>query len=283
MLLSRRIIYAGVSCRHERSARRHLSPVPSGVLILSVRTAIGILFLSGFLTLGIAHGQQFNSDNYLSKPHGVATIILTYGQRDAMFMNTFSLIRNWEFTAAAYLYNSDNDPTTNDGYSTSLYFKYMVYENEAKTGGIAVKGGTGLKPSYVGGDYVVKDAFKTYWMNAPVTLALFDNKLSWDLMPGTSVTLNYGTEKTTAWAFTYSTRLAWYMFGPELSVVGEVFGAEGEAKSIPEYKIGPRWEPNQYAVFAITYGDEFLGTHGARWQVGVMLFTPPFACLGGCE
>jgi len=248
-----------------------------------IKAAIGMLFLPGILTWGTAHGQQFNSDNYLSKPHGVATIILTYGQRDAMVMNTFSLIRNWEFTAAVYTYNKDDDPTTNDGYSTSLYFKWMLYENEAKTGGVAVKGGTGLKPSYVGGDYVVNDAFKTFWMNAPLTIALFDNKLSWDVMPGASVTLNDGAESTTAWGFTYSTRLAWYAFGPELSLVGEIFGAEGKARAIPEYKVGPRWEPNQYTVFAITYGDELGGTHGAGWQVGVMMFTPPFACIGGCD
>jgi hypothetical protein len=245
------------------------------------KTATVILFLSGVLTWGTAHGQQFNSDNYLSKPHGVATIILTYGQRDAMFMNTFSLFRGWEFTAAAYIYNNDSDPKTSDGYSTSLYFKWMLYENEAKTGGVAVKGGTGLKPGYVDGDYLVKDAFKTYWMNAPLTLALFDNKLSWDIMPGASVTLNYGSESTTAWAFTYSTRLAWYAFSPELSFVGEIFGSEGKARAIPEYKIGPRWEPSQYAVFAVTYGEEIGDTHGARWQIGIMLFTPPFARLGG--
>ena len=41
-----------------------------------------------------AKGQQFNSDNYLSKPHGVATLILTYGQRNSMLMNTFSLKGN---------------------------------------------------------------------------------------------------------------------------------------------------------------------------------------------
>ena len=70
--------------------------------------------------------QQFNSDNYLSKPHGVATIILTYGERNSMLMNTFSLFPRWEFTAAVYIYNNDDDPSTDDGYSTSFYFKYMI-------------------------------------------------------------------------------------------------------------------------------------------------------------
>ena len=84
-------------------------------------------------TSGLA--QQFNSDSWLSKPHGTVTLIPTYGQRNSMIMNTYSLFPKWEFTMAAYLYNDDDDPTTNDGYSTSLYVKYMFYENKAQTGG----------------------------------------------------------------------------------------------------------------------------------------------------
>lgn len=200
-----------------------------------------------------------------------------------MLMNTFSLLPNWEFTVAAYLYNNDDDPKTNDGHSTSHYAKWMFYENKAKTGGMAVKGGTGMDPGYLDGDDRVRDAFQTYWMNAPLTLPLFGNTLSWDLMPGASVTRHYGAEETTAWDFTYSTRLAWYCFGPELAIVGEVFGAEGEADAIPEYKTELRWEPNQHVVLAISYGDEFNGTNGAGLEFGVMLFTPPLACLGGCK
>jgi len=52
--------------------------------------------------------------------------------------------------------------------------------------------------------------------------------------------------------------------------------------AIPEYKIGPRWEPSQYATIALTDGHEFAGPLGAGFEFGVMLFTPPFACLGGC-
>ena len=58
--------------------------------------------------------------------------------------------------------------------------------------------------------------------------------------------------------------------------------ATGKTGAIPEYKIGVRWEPSQYAVFAVTYGHEFSGSLGAGFEFGVMLFTPPFACLGGC-
>ena len=80
-----------------------------------------------------------------------------------------------------------------------------------------------------------------------------------------------------------STRLAWYAFGPTASIVGEVFGAVGEAETIPEYKIGWRWEPNQHVTLALTYGDEFHGNNGAGVELGAMLFTPQFLCLGGCK
>ena len=155
----------------------------------------------------------------------------------------------------------------------------MVFENAAKTGGLTVKAGTGLEPGYLIDNVGLKDAFQTYWANMPVTLPLFDNKLSWDLMPGTSVTRNYGEDKRTAPSFTYSTRLAWYPTSPTWAIVGEVFGSEGESHSKPEYKTGLRWEPNSYANLALTYGQEFNGTSGAGVEFGIMLFTPPFAKL----
>ncbi len=242
------------------------------------RLAAASLFWVCILVCSSARAQQFNSDNYLSKPHGVATIILTAGERNTMWMTTFSLFPNWEFTAAAYLYDKDNDRTTEDGYSTSYYAKWMLHENAAKTGGFAVKAGTGVDPGYVSA-YGLEDAFQTYWMNAPVTVPFLDNKVSWDIMPGASLTRNYGADQSTAWAFTYSTRVAWYPRNMETSLVGEVFGSEGEVRAIPEYKVGVRWEPSPYAVFAVTYGAEFDGPNGAGFEIGVMLFTPPFAKL----
>ena len=208
---------------------------------------------------GGAHAQQFNSDSWLSKEHGTATIILTTGQRNSMLMNTFSLFPKWEFTVAGYMYNNDGDPLTDDGYSASLYAKYMFYQNKQETGGAAVKAGTGMKPGTIQGEDREKDAFQSFWVNFPCTVPFLNNKLSWDIMPGASVTRNYGTTETTEWAFTYSTRLAWYPKGPKWSVVGEVFGTEGGVSTIPEYKFGLRWEPSQYAVFAATYGQEFGG------------------------
>jgi hypothetical protein len=43
-------------------------------------------------------------------------------------------------------------------------------------------------------------------------------------------------------------------------------------KPVPEYKFGWRWEPSQYAVFALTYGNEINGNNGAGFEFGVMLF-----------
>jgi hypothetical protein len=229
-----------------------------------------------------ASAQQFNSDNYLSKPAGVATIILTVGEQSDMLMTTFSLLPRWEFTYAVYIMNSDQNRSTDEGYSTSLYFKYMILENAAKTGGIAFKGGTGLDPGYLV-SVGLEDAFQTWWVNAPVTLAFFGNRVSWDLMPGTSYTKDTGTNTEVGWAFTYSTRLAWYPRGPKVALVGEVFGGEGEVYTPPEYKAGLRWEPDQYVTFALTYGQEFSSSLGAGFQAGLMLFTPPFFCIHGCH
>ena len=198
-------------------------------------------------------------------------------------MNTYSLFPKWEFTMAAYLYNNDSDPTTNDGYSTSFYLKYMFYQNKQETGGAAVKMGTGMFPGTLDADLRAKDAFRTFWMNTPVTIPLLNNRISWDLMPGASMTKDYEVNEYTAWAFTYTTRVAWYPRGPKASLVGEIFGSAGETSGLPEYRFGLRWEPSPFAVIAFTYGQEFGGNNGAGFEFGLMLFTPPFACIGGCN
>jgi len=33
----------------------------------------------------------------------------------------------------------------------------------------------------------------------------------------------------------------------------------------------------------VTYGQEFNGTQGAGFEIGMMLFTPPFFCISGCH
>jgi len=249
-------------------------------LKLKVTLTFTILVCMGFAVSSELRAQQFNSDSWLSKPHGQMTIIPTWGERSSMLMNTFSLIPKWEFTIATYLYNDDKDKGTDDGYSTSLYAKYMIYENTTKTGGLAVKAGTGMFPGTQNADLREKNAFKTYWMNAPVTFPFFDNKLSWDIMPGVSTTRNIEGDTLGGWAFTYSTRLAYNPWGPKFSVVGEMFGSEGETGTIPEYKVGLRYDLSQYATFAFTYGQEFSDNKGAGFELGAMLFTPPFVKIG---
>lgn len=246
-----------------------------------MRTRVPFAIALGLIVslAGTARAQQFNSDNYLSKPLGVATLILTYGERNTMVMNTYSLLPKWEFTFAAYLFDDDRNPNTDDGYSTSLYAKYMFYENQAKTGGGAIKFGTGLDPGYLDTEHRLKDAFRTYWTNAPVTLPFKENKFQLDLMPGASVTSGYGPDDETVGAFTYATRLAWYPTKPTWSLVGEAIGAEGKGTGPAEYRVGFRWEPNATAVFALTYDHEFKGDNGAGFEVGMMLFTPPFFSL----
>ena len=108
-------------------------------LMKSIAFYLSIVFAIVVLPWGEVNAQQFSSDSWLSKKHGTITLIPTVGQRNAMIMNTYSLFPRWEFTMAAYLYNNDGDPLTDDGYSTSLHAKYMIYENANQTGGIAVK------------------------------------------------------------------------------------------------------------------------------------------------
>lgn len=239
--------------------------------------------LVGLLTAFTCHSQQYNSDSWLSKPHGTITLIPTVGQRSSMLMSTFSLIPKWEFTEAFYAYNKDNDARTDEGYSYSLYAKYMFYQNAKENGGASVKFGTGMFPGTIDLAENNSDAFNTYWVNFPCTIPFLGDMFSWDIMPGASLTRTYGTNQTkNAMGFTYSTRLAYYPIDPTWSVVGEVFGMEGEAHNKPEYKIGFRYEQNPRFVWALTYGQEFSGTEGAGIELGVMIFTPQFACFGPC-
>src|SRR5215831_11449211 len=140
--------------------------------LCKLRTS-GIVAACLILPLHEILAQQYNSDSWLSKPHGTITIIPTYGQRNSMLMTTYSLFSKWEFTIAAYLYNNDHDPLTDDGYSTSLYGKYMFYENKTQTGGASVKAGTGMRPGTINNEDRAKDAFKSWWVNFPCTIPLF--------------------------------------------------------------------------------------------------------------
>lgn len=242
------------------------------------RTIILLLFL--FTEIALA--QQYNSDSWVTKPHGTITLIPTVGQRSSMIMNTFALLPEWEFTGAIYAYHKDKEFLTDNGHSSSLYAKYRYYENEAHNGGAAIKFGTGLFPGMIKPEDKNSDAFTTYWVNFPTTFPLASN-LSWDIVPGTSYTKPKSDEVDPGWGLTYSTRLAYYPFVPNLGVVGEVYGTEGERSSPAEYRIGLRWEKSANTVFALTYGERLNGEAGAGIEFGMMIFTPQFACPGKCK
>jgi hypothetical protein len=102
-------------------------------------------------------------------------------------------------------------------------------------------------------------------------------------MPGASVTQNYGEDNRTVWYVTYSTRLAWYPTSPIWAIVGEIYGSAGDLNIDTEFRIGLRWEPDQYTNIAITYDEEFGGNYGGGFEIGLMIFSPPFFCIGGCD
>lgn len=250
------------------------------------RRGVGLaLVVLVWVLFGAGHGaeaQQFNTDNYLAMPHGTGTFVLTHGQNYSMLINSFSLFPSWEFFAGATLYWTEDQRISTDSFSTSLYIKKMFYENEAKNGGFGVMGGTGGFPGYLEGGELV-GSFHTYWIAAPLSVPLFKGKLLWDIMPGGVYYSEYGLTREEASAFTWSTRAALYGVVPQTAIVGEVFGAAGEAEVEPQYKAGLRWEPSEHFVAALTYGAGLDGSEGAGWEIGVMIFTPRFLCFGGCK
>ena len=121
-----------------------------------IKTITLILFCAAVFVSTPVQAQQFSSDSYISKPHGMATVIMTAGERNIMTMTTFSLFPRWEFTFAAYIYREDRNSLTDDGYSTSIYAKYMFYENAAKTGGFAMSSYGILLLIYIGFGFLEK-------------------------------------------------------------------------------------------------------------------------------
>ena len=237
-----------------------------------MRIIVLVLFLCSST---IIYAQQFNTDNYLTMPHGTGTFVLTTGERNSGMVSSFALIENFEFFAQVFLFRDGRVDDYPQHFTTTVYAKYMFWVNEAKTGGAAVFLGFGRSPgSYTQDGYL--PLHKNYWTALPVTIPLFNNTISWDIMPGALVDLDYGNNKETAWGFTYSTRVAIYKVIPQTAIVGEFYGTEGKAYSKPEYKVGLRWEPNSYIVPAISYGGSFDGSLGAGLEIGVIIFSPQF-------
>ncbi len=221
-----------------------------------------------------ANGQQFNTDNYITMPHGTGTFILTNGVRNASTTSVFTIWPRFELNFQATLFWENEEGKSGNRFTTNVYGKYMFWENENKNGGGALFLGVGRAPGYyMQSEYA--PMHRNYWTGVPVTIPLFNGVLSWDLMPGGLVDIGDANNKA-AWGFSYSSRMAIYKVIPQTAIVGEYFGVEGDLYSVPEYKIGLRWEPNYWIVVAATYGSAIRDHSGAGFEIGVMIFSPSF-------
>lgn len=250
------------------------------------RHFVAVVVLAIAVATGVAReafAQQFNSDNYLTMPQGMATFVVTYGQRNSTLLSSFSLAKNWEFFVGANLFWKNDRSDTIDHFSTMEYAKYMFVENAAKNGGFAVMGGLGGTPGYYERGELT-NSFKTFWVAAPLTLPVLKGNVLWDLMPGFATDLDRGATGKATSSFTYSTRVAVYGIVPHAALVAEVYGSKGNGDvAQAEYKAGVRWEPTPNFALAATYGDAFDQSGGAAFEIGFVLFTPRFLCKGGCN
>ena len=219
--------------------------------------------------------QTFNSDNYLTMPHGIGTFVVSTGQRNAAMYATWALLPRFELNVSTALFWENTEFNSPQHFSTNVFGKYMFWVNKSNTGGGGIFLGIGKSPGfYTQEGYSA--IHKNYWTAIPFSFPLFNNTISWDIMPGALVDLDYGENNSTAWGFTWSTRLAIYKIIPKTAIVAEAYGTEGQAFSKPEYKVGLRWEPNDYIIPAISYGSCFDGSKGAGFEIGVIIFTSPF-------
>ena len=237
-----------------------------------LKIGVVLLFLS---TISQVNGQQFNSDSYVVMPHGTGTFVFTAGERNSTIIGSFGLIPKFEFFIQTNLYWEDEEIQSPQHFSTTLYAKYSIWVDQNKTGGLSVFLGWGHSPSYFMLNEFLND-HKNYWSALTYTLPLFNNAVSWDLMPGATVDLEYGDKKEAAWAFTYSSRLNIYKIIPKTAIVAEIYGSEGQIHAKPEYKVGLRWEPNDFIIPALTYGNNFSGTGAAGFEIGIIIFTPQY-------
>jgi len=234
-----------------------------------------VIIIALLLSVGAVYAQQYNTDNYLTMPHGTGTFVLTTGERNASMYSTFTLLPRFELNFQSSLFWEDASIDFPQYFSLNIFGKYMFWVNEANTGGAAIFLGIGKSPGFY-----TKDGYsafhKNYWTALPLTIPFFNNTISWDIQPGALVDFDYGNNKETAWGFTYSTRVAIYRVIPQTAIIAELYGTEGKAYSKPEYRVGIRWEPNSYIVPAISYGSCFDGSPGAGFELGIVIYSPQF-------
>lgn len=233
------------------------------------------------LTIGAANAQQFSGDNQWVAPHGVATIVGTVGEEYSQLYAIAALIPEWEFNLQLTHYYDDPRDNDDSYTATGLYVKRRLAENDRGTSGYAFLAGTGLFPEHME-QGEVSSAFQSWWAMGVATYAFRDDTILWDILPGVAVNFDEGQTGETAWGFTYCSRLAVYEVIPQSAIVAEAFGTAGEAYAEPSYRFGVRWESPKVVV-ALTYANSFDGSGGAGVELGVMYFTDPRFCLGGCK
>lgn len=233
------------------------------------------------VTPGGVQAQQFYGDNQWVAPHGVATLVGVVAEEYSQAVATVALIPEWEFNLG-YVYTYD-DPLTNSSSfdSASFWVKRRLSQNEAETAGYAIMAGTGLWPEHIV-DGNVSGAGESWWANLVATYAFVDDTVLLDVLPGFVLDTDKKRSGENAWGFTYGSRVAWYGVIPQSAIVAEVFGTAGEAFAEPSYRAGVRWESRKVIV-TLTYTDAFDGSTGGGAELGLIYFTEPRFCFGGCR
>jgi hypothetical protein len=209
-------------------------------------------------------------------PYGTVTSALTAGQREALVLPSFALFPGWEFFVGVSLVWDDENRGTEDHFSTIINVKWEFYENDAKTGGVAMLLGTGARPGYLNQDKQL-DSFNSFQYIVEATLPFLDGMISWDLNPGVLFNIDKDDSSVDSeWQFTYATRIAFYGIIPSSAIVGEVYGGIGAGESDPEYKAGIRWEPSQNLNVALTYGGGPGDERLPGLEIGVLVFSQLF-------
>jgi len=232
---------------------------------------IAVLYLAFFAT--DAKAQQFNTDNWWVLPNATGMGMISLGEYYSVMYLGYGFSPGWEADIAFNIFKEGDDNTAAH-YSTTAYVKRLIFEDEALTRGAAVMVGIGMGPGFIDSGVKIQD-FRDFWASVPVTIPFFDNKLSWDLMPGVTWNTEYGPEKKSAVGFTYSSRMALYGIVPQSAVVFEVFGAEGDTDAPAQYKAGVRWE-SEFVIAALTYGDGLEGNGGGGVELGFVFLTMPY-------
>ena len=247
--------------------------LPVSVRFRSVRwPGIWVLCLAHFALLK-GYAQQFAGDNQWVAPYGVATLVGTAGQNYSQLYFTIAAFPEWELNLQLVHYYDDPSERSESYTQPSFYAKRRFWQNEDETAGYAIEGGLGIFPQHLDRGEVTSN-FRSWWVMGVATYAFANNNILLDFLPGATVNLDHKQSNSTAWGFTYSSRLAVYKVIPHTALVGEVFGTAGEANSPFSYRAGFRYEQPRW-ILAATYSSSFDGVSGAGFEIGLMIFTNP--------